>query len=95
MTLDEIRMLRRFRDAPHENCEGANQLLDEHIEHVATRIADLSILARQLKSLRRQCADAKAAKDCGILNKLGKTEAGMTTPERSGHVRGAHPRRSA
>lgn len=94
MALDEIRTLLRFRDAPQENCDGANQLLDEHIGHVAARIADLNILARQLKSLRRQCGEAKAARDCGILNKLGQTKAVTATSNgrSSGHVRGSHPR---
>ena len=42
MTLEEIRTLLRFRDSPQENCDGANQLLDQHIGHVAARIADLT-----------------------------------------------------
>jgi Cd(II)/Pb(II)-responsive transcriptional regulator len=97
MTLDEIRTLLRFRDAPQENCEGANQLLDQHIGHVADRIADLTTLARQLKSLRRQCGQAKAAGDCGILNKLGETKTGTAMPSgrNTGHVRGSHPRRES
>jgi Cd(II)/Pb(II)-responsive transcriptional regulator len=95
MTLDEIRTLLRFRDSPHENCDGANQLLDEHIGHVASRIADLNILARQLKSLRRQCVGAKTAKDCGILINLGHTQTGKSSlsGQGSGHVRGTHVRR--
>jgi Cd(II)/Pb(II)-responsive transcriptional regulator len=94
MTLEEIRTLLRFRDSPQENCDGANQLLDQHIGHVAARIADLNMLARQLKSLRRQCGEVKAARDCGILNRLGETETGTATPSgrNSGHVRGSHPR---
>lgn len=94
MTLEEIRTLLRFRDSPQENCDGANQLLDQHIGHVAARIADLNALARQLKSLRRQCGAAKAARDCGILNKLGETKGrAVTASERSsGHVRGTHSR---
>lgn len=97
MALDEIRTLLRFRDAPHENCDGANLLLDEHIGHVAARIADLNVLARQLKSLRRQCREAKAAKDCGILNKLGQTKTGTAAliDRNRAHVLGSHPRRSA
>ena len=92
MTLDEIRTLLRFRDSPQENCDGANQLLDQHIGHVAARIADLNMLARQLKSLRRQCGEAKAARDCGILNRLGETKTVAATPSgrNSGHVRGSH-----
>ena len=95
MTLDEIRTLLRFRDSPQENCDGANQLLDEHIGHVAARIAELNMLARQLKSLRRQCGAAKAASDCGILNKLAETKIGTSTPSgrNGGHVRGSHPRK--
>jgi DNA-binding transcriptional MerR regulator len=31
MTLDEIRLLLRFKDSPAENCGGVNELLDEHI----------------------------------------------------------------
>ena len=94
MTLEEIRTLLRFRDSPHENCEGANQLLDQHIGHVAARIADLKTLARQLKSLRRQCGAAKAARDCGILNKLGETKTirVRSSGRSSGHVKGTHPR---
>lgn len=97
MTLDEIRTLLRFRDSPQENCDGANQLLDEHIGHVAARIADLNMLAGQLKSLRRQCGEAKAARDCGILNKLGETTTDKASPRgrNSGHVRGSHPRRES
>ena len=94
MTLDEIRTLLRFRDAPQENCDGANQLLDEHIGHVAARIAELNALARQLKALRRQCSEAKAARDCGILHKLSETKTARATPSRrnGGHVRGSHSR---
>ena len=38
MTIGEIRTLLRFKDGPEENCDEVNALLDEHIEHVATRI---------------------------------------------------------
>jgi Cd(II)/Pb(II)-responsive transcriptional regulator len=34
MTLDEIRVLLRFKDAPHENCAQVNDLLDEHIDQM-------------------------------------------------------------
>jgi Cd(II)/Pb(II)-responsive transcriptional regulator len=96
MTLEEIRTLLRFRDSPQENCDGANQLLDAHIGHVAARIADLNMLARKLKSLRRRCGEARAARDCGILNKLGETKTRTTlTSNNGGHVSGSHPRKEA
>ena len=68
LTLDEIRALLRFQDAPLENCHAVNDVLDEHIEHVAQRIRDLRELQKELKSLREQC-DGVAA-ECGILDGL-------------------------
>ena len=46
MTLDEIRILLRFKDAPSGNCVEVNGLLDEHIGHVAGRIRELKVLRR-------------------------------------------------
>jgi Cd(II)/Pb(II)-responsive transcriptional regulator len=79
MTLDEIRSLLKFRDAPDENCFEVNLLLDNHIEHVSKRIAELKVLQKQLKELRSLCHIARAAKDCGILQSLGSTEGGVPT----------------
>lgn len=70
MTLDEIRVLLRFKDAPHENCDQVNGLLEAHIAHVAYRIRELKALERDLKKLRGQCGRSREAKDCGILEGL-------------------------
>jgi Cd(II)/Pb(II)-responsive transcriptional regulator len=70
MTMDEIRRLLEFRDAPEENCCEVNVLLDEHIGHVADRIAELKNLQKQLRELRALCSQTQAAKDCGILQSL-------------------------
>src|SRR6202167_6665064 len=56
MTLDEIRALLAFRDAPTRDCADVSALLDEHVRHVADRIADLRRLQRQLRQLRGLCA---------------------------------------
>lgn len=76
MTLDEIRHLLRFKDAPEDNCSEVNALLDRHIGHVAARIAQLQALQHQLEDLRRLCHTAQAAKDCGILQSLATMEGG-------------------
>jgi Cd(II)/Pb(II)-responsive transcriptional regulator len=76
MTLGEIRSLLRFRDAPEDNCGEVNMLLDQHIKHVARRIAELQVLQRHLEVLRGQCNSAREAKDCGILQTLANAEAG-------------------
>jgi Cd(II)/Pb(II)-responsive transcriptional regulator len=71
LTLEEIRNLLKFRDAPNENCSEVNALLDEHIEHVSNRIKELRVLQKDLRSLRSLCERAQAIKDCGILQSLG------------------------
>jgi Cd(II)/Pb(II)-responsive transcriptional regulator len=95
MTLDEIRVLLRFKDAPAENCGVVNQLLDEHMGHVEARIGELRALQKQLRSLREQCLSATSAGDCGILGGLARDAASAdadAAPPSSqlGHVHGTH-----
>ena len=96
MTLDEIRVLLRFKDDPQAGCGEVNALLDAHIGHVATRIRDLRQLEKQLKLLREQCVGASDAAHCGILNELVQVSTATATagaaPVRGGgrHVPGAH-----
>jgi Cd(II)/Pb(II)-responsive transcriptional regulator len=94
MTLNEIRTLLHFKDAPEENCGEVNGLLDEHIGHVAKRIRELKALEKELKSLREQCASGDAAADCGILSGLEKAAQRPSRPpadkSHAGHVHGTH-----
>lgn len=94
MTLDEIRVLLRFKDAPAEDCGDVNALLDEHIGHVAARIRDLRQLEKQLKALRDQCVGPHSAEHCGILNELAHAAAAPRAPAavHEEHVRGSHGR---
>jgi Cd(II)/Pb(II)-responsive transcriptional regulator len=91
MTLDEIRVLLRFKDAPTENCREVNDLLDEHIGHVAGRIKELRQLEKQLKVLRETCLGGQDAGHCGILNELTEVSRhAKSSRSREGHVHGAH-----
>jgi Cd(II)/Pb(II)-responsive transcriptional regulator len=83
MTLEEIRNLLKFRDAPNENCREVDALLEEHIEHVSNRIKELRFLQKNLRRLRNRCERARAIKDCGILRSLGTP---ATSPRRSSDV---------
>jgi Cd(II)/Pb(II)-responsive transcriptional regulator len=74
MTLDEIRSLLSFRDAPEASCSAVNDLLDKHIDHVATRIRELQALQKQLKGLRSLCHSTQAVKDCEILQTLATAD---------------------
>jgi Cd(II)/Pb(II)-responsive transcriptional regulator len=94
MTLDEIRVLLRFKDAPHAECGEVNALLDEHIGHVVTRIRALRQLERQLKALRDQCVGVREAARCGILNglmQISDASGGTSEPEHVPGVHGAQP----
>lgn len=92
MTLDEIRRLLRFKDAPGADCGDVNALLDEHIVHVAARIRDLRQLERQLKSLREQCVGVRDSAHCGILVELAQASALPRVRSSDDHVHGAHGR---
>ena len=89
MTLDEIRTLLRFKDAPTRSCGDVNALLDAHIGHVAARIRELRQLEKQLKQLRKQCHEAQDAAHCGILNGLTDI-ASRPGQVHAGHVHGTH-----
>jgi Cd(II)/Pb(II)-responsive transcriptional regulator len=93
MTLEEIRVLLRLREAPEADCGRVNALLDEHIAHVVDRIAALRELERQLRNLRRRCARARPMSECGILQGLDSAPAGFGASGHDGHVGGAHERR--
>lgn len=68
MSLDEVRVLLRFKDDPASDCGDVNALLDEHIEHVSQRIRELRALEKQLKALRDRCPASQDAGHCGILS---------------------------
>ena len=93
MSLDEVRVLLKFHDAPEESCGEVNALLDEHIGHVARRVRELRALERQLRQLRRRCASARSAQECGVLS--GLQEAAQERPPAAGkarsHLRPVHP----
>lgn len=90
MSLDEIRVLLRFKDSPRENCADVNAVLDEHIGHVSRRIRELRALEKELRELRSQCQEAREAQECGILERLARAS---NTPRKGAggpHLKGVH-----
>ena len=91
MTMNEIRVLLRFRDTPTENCGDVNTLLDAHIGHVAERIHELKTLEKHLKALRTQCLTTNRTQDCGILQGLSESRTrAASAAARPRHVHGTH-----
>lgn len=91
MALDEIRQLLMLKDSPQDTCADVNDLLDEHIGHVAQRMGELRTLQRQLKALRERCSEETAAQTCGILKQLASEPPAILAPTSNRrHVRGTH-----
>lgn len=89
MGLDEIRALLAFKDDPAADCGGVDRLLDEHIEHVVSRIRELKALEKELRGLRQQCSEGHVVGDCGILSGLDKA-ARQHDHAHKGHAHQAH-----
>ena len=93
MSLGEIRTLLAWRDQPDADCGAVNDLLDEHIGHIATRIRELRALEKQLKALRAQCRQISDTAHCGILSGLTQPGAAPApVPAAARHVHGVHGR---
>ena len=89
MTLEEIRSLLNLRDSPQDQCESVNALIDEHIQHVNTRIASLQALQTQLLDLRERCSEG-APDHCGILDRLEVSGGVATLESEHSHVGRSH-----
>ncbi len=92
MSLDEVRVLLRFKDAPGDDCGDVNALLDEHIGHVSTRIRELRALEKQLKVLRERCGVPRSADQCGILSGLAQAsqDASPKSSRSKGRLQSVH-----
>lgn len=91
MNHDEILVLLQARSQPNESCESINKLIDDHIEHVRSRILELEVLEAQLTELRSQCQVPLRSKDCGIIQELDQPADDELNSSRSdSHVDGSH-----
>jgi Cd(II)/Pb(II)-responsive transcriptional regulator len=88
MSLPEIRALLEAIEQPGADCGPVDALLDEHIGHVAERIAELTALKEELDAIRAHCAGGNSANACGIVRTLSR-QSRRRVPRRGSHVRGA------
>ncbi len=89
MSHEEIQVLLSALDQPAESCAAVNTVLDEHIAHVAHRIADLRALEKRLVALRQRCETPAAIGDCGIVHELATSDRG-SLPRPHAHIGLAH-----
>ncbi|MCU7371278.1 Cd(II)/Pb(II)-responsive transcriptional regulator [Paucibacter sp. O1-1] len=98
MALDEIRTLLRFIDQPGADCGEVNQVLDDHIGHVAKRIQELRALEVELRDLRSRCQSTSPGQACAILRELNHPQVGELAPRPASdvhtHVGAVHRRKA-
>ena len=70
MTLKEIQRLIELEQNPEQDCRAVNDLIDEHLQHVRNRIAELHKFEAQLLQLRQSCTSQSTVDDCQILKQL-------------------------
>ena len=88
MSLDEIRQLLRIKDDPARDGGDADALIDAHIGHVTSRIAELRTLEKALRQLRRQCNGLHDDGHCGILDGLAAAaQEGVADERPRNHLR--------
>lgn len=85
MTHDEIRTLLGLTDRHAAPCESIDALLDAHIDHVDTRLAELKQLKAQLIALREQCKGEGTVDACGIVHGLATMET-LPAPAKRTHL---------
>ena len=74
MTLHEITQLLEQIQHPEQGCKIIDQLIEEHIQHVETRIHELQHFKLQLSELRQSCASNTTIDHCQIVKKLETSE---------------------
>ena len=89
MAQDEIKQLLQARSQPEADCTVINQLIDEHLSHVQSRISELLALEKQLSDLRASCHDSLPTRDCGILKELEHPQADLLVLS-SKHISSTH-----
>ncbi|UCD68611.1 MAG: Cd(II)/Pb(II)-responsive transcriptional regulator [Betaproteobacteria bacterium] len=70
MSLAEIRALLQFCADPQRQCDAVNDMLDDHVAQVESRIVELQRLARELNRMRTLCRVSGKAKNCQVLKTL-------------------------
>ncbi|WP_089604813.1 Cd(II)/Pb(II)-responsive transcriptional regulator [Acinetobacter piscicola] len=74
MTLHEITQLLEQIQYPEQGCKVIDQLIEEHIQHVETRIQELMSFKTQLHELRQSCSSNTTIDHCQIVKKLETSE---------------------
>lgn len=70
MPLEAIQRLLAFTDHPERDCGNINELIDNQLARVQSRLQSMQALEQQLLTLRARCGESHPAGECGILQEL-------------------------
>lgn len=86
MSLDEVRTLLALDLRSQADCDAACAAIDDHLDHVRERLAELQALERSLLALRNSCDGTGT--HCGIIEALHAQADAQDAPARpSQHLR--------
>lgn len=70
--ITDIKKLLKVRSGTTKSCRDANEVIDEQLLNLRTRIKELRALEKNLSELRSVCNQELAPKDCRIIQVLQK-----------------------
>lgn len=88
MSLDEVRTLLALDWSRKADCDAARDTLDEHLQHVRSRLAELRALEADLLALRGRCDGSDA--HCHIIEALHERADAQAAMPSSGGVGKRH-----
>ena len=68
--ISEIKKLLRVRSGSSKSCREANEVIDEQLTKLGSRIRELKMLEKHLSELRSVCNQEMDPKDCKIIQSL-------------------------
>jgi Cd(II)/Pb(II)-responsive transcriptional regulator len=70
ISMKEIELLLEEKTSPNQSCASVNNLIEEHISQVDTKIDELQQLKTVLRDMSEKCSSDKTISTCGILGEL-------------------------
>lgn len=70
LSLGEVKEILALSQDPGSACDQVNDMVEQHINHVEERIAELKKLRLQLLELQNQCSESRTVQECGIIKNL-------------------------
>jgi DNA-binding transcriptional MerR regulator len=74
MSLKEIETLIELEQNPEQNCTAVDNIIDQHLQDITSKIKELAAFKTQLTELRNSCNTPTTVDHCQILKTLERSE---------------------